>query len=211
MTPIEHALSALIETYCNSKKITPVHQELINLLAQQDTFEGKVQAAETFCSKQCEELSEVIFDLLLMQHMSLHKEDESYFEGEEWLEIEEQTLDRGSELLNVLVYIDEAKNEGIQISADDFMNEFLLADLEENQDEIEIYEVLIKNNLSDAGIPDLLDLKNQMEDENPLKEIFVPLIVFLNNPDQAPGTQRGAESLSPFEQAVYTCLYFCYK
>ncbi len=56
-----------------------------------------------------EPLREVFFDLLLINFFSadVKKLEDDYLESAEWEQIEEKTLDRGTELLNLLLYLNE--------------------------------------------------------------------------------------------------------
>src|ERR1700761_1156381 len=55
---------------------------------------------------QLEALREVFFDLILVNFFSadIKKLEEDYLDSQEWEDIEEETIDRGTELLNVLLY-----------------------------------------------------------------------------------------------------------
>lgn len=96
-----------------------------------------------------EELREIAFDLLLMNFFAadVEKLENDYLESEEWDAIEEQTIDRGTELLNLLLYLRECADEEIEPQLDDYLKEFLLVDEDEFQDEHRIYEPVIANQL----------------------------------------------------------------
>src|SRR5690606_40187841 len=61
--------------------------------------------------------------------------------------IEEETIDRGSEMLNILLYLRECADDDIEPSLEDFLKEFLLVEEDEFQDEYRIYEKLIANQI----------------------------------------------------------------
>ena len=63
---------------------------------------------------------------MLVHFLSAFVHSEEYFDSEEWEEIEEKTVERGTELLNVFLYINEANDADAEISIGDFLNEFLL-------------------------------------------------------------------------------------
>jgi len=64
--------------------------------------------------------------------------EEDYLDSPEWEDIEEETLDRGTELLNLLLYLNECEEEDIVPELDDYLKEFLLVYEDEFQDEYTI-------------------------------------------------------------------------
>jgi hypothetical protein len=96
-----------------------------------------------------DELREVYVDLLLMNFFSndVLKLEDDYLDSEEWEAIEDETIDRGTELLNIFLYLGECKDDEIEPELDDFLKEFLLVDEDEFQDEHEIYEDIIANQI----------------------------------------------------------------
>src|SRR5690606_41557779 len=74
----------------------------------------------------------------------VQKLEEDYLESEEWEQIEEDTLDRGTELLNVFLYLKECADDEIEADLDDYLKEFLLVEEDEFQDEHRIYEKVIE-------------------------------------------------------------------
>ena len=95
-------------------------------------FMDKVsQLDETFDNHpRFEELREYVFDLLMINFFAedVQKLEEDYLDSEEWEAIEEDTLDRGSELLNVLLYLKECEDADVEEEDDD-------DDAEEDDDE----------------------------------------------------------------------------
>src|SRR5690606_25395357 len=65
-----------------------------------------------------EELREIAFDLLMINLFAedVQKLEEDYLESEEWENIEEETIDRGTELLNVFLYLKECRDEEVEPS-----------------------------------------------------------------------------------------------
>ena len=70
-----------------------------------------------------DELREVFFDLLMINFFAsdVKNLEEDYLDSEEWADIEEDTIDRGTELLNLLLYINECHDERIKPELDDFL------------------------------------------------------------------------------------------
>jgi hypothetical protein len=155
------SLQALLETYAEGKNLANVYNDCSQIFVSIDSFENKMKSLDTLMNKGgYGEIEEVVFDLMLVHFLSAFAHDEEYFDSEEWEEIEEQTVERGTELLNVFLYINEANDADANISIEDFLNEFLLTDMDEFQDEFKIYEPLIENDLEEADYDDLKKLKS---------------------------------------------------
>lgn len=159
-----------------------------------------------------EALREVCFDLLLINFFTedVQKLEEDYLESEEWEDIEEETLDRGTELLNVLLYIKECEDEGLEPDLGDFLREFLLVDEDEFQDEHRIYEEVIANQiLVDSSLDEVARVAKGLPEFSELKELFYPMMAFFRNtnPDKDEQSRFIKYSISPdFDAAVYALL-----
>ncbi|PVH24470.1 hypothetical protein [Sphingobacterium corticibacter] len=137
-----------------------------------------------------EELREYVFDLLMINFFAedVQKLEEDYLDSEEWEAIEEDTLDRGSELLNVLLYLKECEDADVEPSLDDYLKEFLLVEEDEFQDEHRIYEEVIKNQiLVESSFGEIAKVGAKIDIEEEIKDIFYPLMSFFAEPrpDQA--------------------------
>jgi len=129
-------------------------------------------------------LREVFFDLLLINFFSedVKKLEDDYLETKEWESIEEETLDRGTELLNLLLYLNECTDEDIQPDLEDYLKEFLLVDEDEFQDEHRIYEPVIENQiLIESPVAEISRVAAKLPDDSELKEIFYPMMCFFQN------------------------------
>lgn len=162
----------------------------------QDRFDEVFKAPKDFLDKvddmdavfddmpQLEPLREVFFDLLLVNFFSadVQRFEEDYLETPEWEGIEEQTLDRGTELLNMLLYLNECRDEQIEPSLEDYLKEFLLVDEDEFQDEYRIYEPLIANQiLIESPVSEIKRVADNIEDDSEIKELFYPLMTFFQH------------------------------
>lgn len=131
-----------------------------------------------------EEMREVFFDLLLMNFFSIDvgKLEEDYLESEEWERIEEKTLDRGTELLNLLLYLHECFQEGITPQLSDYLKEFLLVNDDEFQDEYHIYEPIIENqSLTDSTYSEIARVSSSIKKDLEIANIFYPIMSFFND------------------------------
>lgn len=159
-----------------------------------------------------EELREVFFDLLMINFFSndIKKLEEDYLESDEWADIEEETIDRGTELLNLLLYINECHDERIKPELGDFLKEFLLVEEDEFQDEFHIYEDLISNqNLIESSVEDICGHAGMIELGEEMEELFVPFMVFFHQPKANDKVIKELEDFSAnkeFDIAVYTLI-----
>lgn len=196
--PVKDALQAMVTGFLDGSKteggaVNKVdHQsllgELVTAFSQMDSFEVKLAAVDAAFDAHptFEPLREFCFDLLMVNFFAADsiRLGADYLESAEWAEIEESILDRGTELLNLLLYINECKEADAELSLDDFLKEFLLTDDDLYQDEHVIYEAIIKNqNLVDGEIKDIVESAAQVDDED-IQEIYVPLMVFFNVADE---------------------------
>ncbi|WP_028297109.1 hypothetical protein [Olivibacter sitiensis] len=159
-----------------------------------------------------EELREFAFDLLLMNFFAddAKRLEEDYLDSPEWEQIEEDTLDRGTELLNVLLYLDECRDVDVEPELEDFLKEFLLVDEDEFQDEHRIYEPLIANQLLvDSSFEEIARVASEIDIEEELAPLFYPVVAFFSEPDPNDDTWKSYLSASnekAKDAAIYSLL-----
>ena len=184
---IESALKAALTAFSSYNNI-----DAASLIARlQDVFSSD----EDFLSKadmldevfddnpNIESLREVFFDLLMVTFFSadVKKLEEDYLDSPEWEQIEEETLDRGTELLNLLLYLNECEDEDIEPELSDYLKEFLLVDEDEFQDEYRIYEPVIENQiLMESPVSEIGRVARALPGDSEIKEIFYPLMCFFH-------------------------------
>jgi hypothetical protein len=160
-----------------------------------------------------EELREVFFDLLMINFFSadVKKLEEDYLDTPEWEAIEEQTLDRGTELLNLLLYLNECEDENIEPGLEDYLKEFLLVDEDEFQDEYRIYEPVIAHQvLIESPVAEIHKVAGTLPDDSELKELFYPVMCFFQDTDSSEANKKNiaANAVNPaFDMAVLEILY----
>ena len=213
---VEKALNAALKQFSeiNGENSSDLYSSLKTVFDAELVYLDKVaQMDKAFDdAPKFEALREVIFDLLLINFFTedVQKLEEDYLDSEEWEDIEEETIDRGTELLNVLLYIKECEDEELDPELGDFLSEFLLVDEDEFQDEHRIYEDVIKNQiLVESPLKEVARVANGLPEISELKELFYPLISFFR--DQKPSADDFEEfkknSLNPdFDAAVYSLL-----
>jgi hypothetical protein len=161
---------------------------------------------------QLEPLREIFFDLLMINFFSadVKKLEEDYLETQEWEDIEEETLDRGTELLNLLLYLNECRDEEIEPSLDDYLKEFLLVDEDEFQDEYSIYEPVIANQiLLESPTSEIKRVALELPEDSELRELFYPMMVFFQDVQNGEDSSDDfiANAVDPaFDSAVYSIL-----
>lgn len=213
---IEKALAASLAAFAKAKgtDAKEVEKRLKDVFALDINFLDKVAEFDAVFDDYpaFDELREVYFDTLMINFFTsdVNKLEENYLESKEWEAIEEETIDRGTELLNLLLYINECHDEQIKPELDDFLKEFLLVDEDEFQDEFHIYEDLISNQqLAESSVEDIcknaqtIDLKEEME------ELFVPFMTFFLQPNGGEAVEADLlkySSNKSYDVAVYSLI-----
>lgn len=188
----------------NLKKVFNLEFDFLTKVVNFDAVFDKYQ--------QFGELRELFFDLLMINFFDsdLNRLEAGYLESKEWENIEEQTLDRGTELLNLLLYINECHNENIKPGLEDFLKEFLLIEEDEFQDEFHIYEEIINNqHLAESSVKEICANAKILKIGQEMKAFFVPFMAFFLQPQVNDKTEQELKKYSAnpaFELAVYTLI-----
>lgn len=164
----------------------PFTEKFREIFSSDKNFLSKVDQLDALFDEnpKIEPLREVFFDLLLINFFSadVKKLEDDYLESAEWEQIEEKTLDRGTELLNLLLYLNECQDEEIEPELEDYLKEFLLVDEDEFQDEYRIYEPVIENQiLMESSIAEVGRVAKALPEEAEIKEIFYPMLCFFHD------------------------------
>ena len=213
---VEQALVAALDQYAavNSIDSVAIEQRLVEVFGKDMNFLEKVaEFDEVFDENpKFDELREVFFDLLMINFFTsdVNKLEEDYLESKEWEKIEDETIERGTELLNLLLYINECHDEQIKPGLEDFLKEFLLVEEDEFQDEFHIYEDLISNQqLAESSVEDICSNADLLELSEEMEELFVPFMTFFLQPNTSEGVQLELikySNNSSFDVAVYTLI-----
>ena len=213
---VKAALTASLEKFSavSGNDSVELRGNLIEVFGKELGFLEKVAAFDAAFDEfpAFDELREVFFDLLMINFFAndVKKLEEDYLDSEEWANIEEETIDRGTELLNLLLYINECHDEKIKPELDDFLKEFLLVEEDEFQDEFHIYEDLISNQqLVDSSVEDICSHAGMIELGEEMEELFVPFMVFFHQPKADEEVIKELETYSnnkEFDIAVYTLI-----
>lgn len=213
---VEIALIASLDQFSTATKTESIaiEERLKEVFGKDMNFLEKVaEFDEVFDENpKFEELREVFFDLLMINFFTndVNKLEEDYLESSEWENIEEETIDRGTELLNLLLYINECHDEQIKPSLEDFLKEFLLVEEDEFQDEFHIYEDLITNQqLAESSVEDICSNADLLELSEEMEELFVPFMTFFLQPNVSDDTAQDLVKFSnnkSFDVAVYSLI-----
>ncbi len=213
---IQASIKTAIELFSKSNNLDakPIYNDLAEVFSSDADFLAKLDLLDAAFDKhqKIEPLREVFFDLLLMNFFSADviKLEEDYLESPEWEQIEEDTLDRGTELLNVLLYLNECQDEEIEPDLEDFLKEFLLVDEDEFQDEHRIYEDIIAGQiLMESSIEEIAKAAKNVDEESELKELFYPIMTFFYDVQPSTDTKKAIEQnaiAKDYDMAVYSIL-----
>ncbi len=213
---VKQAMLAALRQYAAISKndSKEFYDSLVQVFDSSDEYLNKVAAMDSKFddNPEFESLRELFFDLLLINFFNedVRKLEEDYLDSAEWEAIEEETLDRGTELLNLMLYLKECEDEDIEPDLGDFLKEFLLVDEDEFQDEHRIYEDVIANQiLVDSDLEEVARVAHALPEDSELKDLFYPLIGFFR--DQHPDNDDFDDFVkfsknAEFDSAVYALL-----
>ncbi|MEM0996180.1 MAG: hypothetical protein AAGN35_03835 [Bacteroidota bacterium] len=127
-----------------------------------------------------EDLREYLMDLCALRIIEVgsEQEGEEFLEGKNWEQVEAKMEARGTELLNLLIYLRDCRENEIEPTLVDFLQEFLMVSDEDFQEELAIYEDLIRHqDLVDGSLKQLIQTGNNLRDPE-MQEIFTPTMLF---------------------------------
>lgn len=203
---VSASLAALVHSFIGKENAAKLVEEIAVIIQNDhlDFLERNKQLDNWLTNNPaCEVLGDVLFDLLMVQFLSAEMHDEEYFDSPEWNEIENKTLDRGSEMLNLFLYLSEARETEVEISLEDFLNEFLLVGEDEFQDEYRIYESLIVNeDLIEANLDEIRKIQKTVRPDTGLQDYFVSLVLFFQAAEGVSTQEELIEGLEAFELAI---------
>jgi hypothetical protein len=213
---VKKTLTTSLGKFAETEQVPSVEmiQKLVEVFEADLDFMSKVAEFDKVFDNypKFEELRETYFDLLMINFFTsdVNKLEEDYLESEEWEEIEDQTIDRGTELLNLLLYINECHDEQIKPTLEDFLKEFLLVEEDEFQDEFHIYEDLISNQaLVETSVQEICENAKILDLAEEMEELFVPTLSFFLQPAASEQVYTDLQKYSnnkSFDVAVYSLI-----
>ncbi len=170
----------------NNSEVKSCFHEMQNVFETKAEFLEKVKLLDNCIDNypHFDSIREYLFDLLMINFFASDalQLEEDYLDSPEWEAIEDKTLDRGTELLNLLLYLKECKEEEIDPELDDYLKEFLLVEDDEFQDEHAIYEDIIANQiLIEAEYEEIARVQNSIAADSEIKEDFYTIVSFFSN------------------------------
>jgi hypothetical protein len=200
---VQLALEALFNTFSALENV-PAQQELKkmqNLFNGDEDFMTKLLIMDKAFddSPALDPIREVTFDLLMINFFAedAKKLDSDYLDSPEWEKIEDETLERGTELLNLLLYLRECDDEEIDPSLDDYLKEFLLVEEDEFQDEHRIYEDVIAHQiLMESNLEEIARVSKSLDEESEIRDLFYPLMAFFFNTEPSDQELKTFKNLS---------------
>lgn len=209
MTENKSKLPAEKSAYELATAIKASTDGLSTVFSNHPDFREKIKSLDHWCEQNAitELYREVFFDLLMVWYLSSEIKSPAFFDSLEWEKIEDESLDRGTELLNVMVYLNDCADVDTEPEISDFLYEFMLADSDEFQDEFTIYEPFIKNLEQLDSVQAIQQIQQTISETSPVKELFVPIALMLNG-------QQEPDDLSVLthdEQIIYQLLRSYYQ
>ena len=183
--------SELLSAYYKSKGEETPSQHCIaisEIVESAQNFTEKIKALDTEVAKLQipDDIGELLFDILLFNFFSEDSQrlGEQFFESKDWQKIEDSIIDRGTELMNILLYLQECKDSGIKVTLDDYLDEYLIGEDELDKDELEVYEAIIKNRdeIVTSDSQTMIELANCNLD-SPLGDQLLPILLFFETKD----------------------------
>jgi len=158
-------------------------EKINELLLSDDPFKKKVDILDSILEehKIPEDIGELMFDVVLYNFFSEDSQrlGESFFESKEWEKMEDSIIERGTELLNILLYLQECKDSAIHYSIDDYLDEYLMTEEDMDQEEHEVYEAVIKNRetIAEGDLNTMVEISNSNPD-SALGDQLLPFLLY---------------------------------
>lgn len=169
----------LADFYLGFQDIFEVHTEM---QAQMKAFDNLIGL-----HPELSEFKEYCFDLFFVQALAtLGEEADAYMESPAWQKIEQQTVGRGTEALNLFMYLTEANESDLSPSLDDYLDGFILDEDLDYQDDAEIYEEMMANrDWLDLTYVEMVAKTEALEEDTAMPQIFTPAFCFFKSPEKS--------------------------
>lgn len=159
---------------------------MLQLIQQKDLdFSQKLKQSDALAQKleEADFVKELSFDWLMASFLADEERDEEFLDSEEFEQMENRYEGRGTELMNLLVYLEECRENDIQPSYQDFVHEFLITDDEDVQEDITLYEDFLGlEEVLEAPFEAFLPKLTQMTEQSQLGSFLPVLASYFKNP-----------------------------
>lgn len=219
---ILHALEAALpdrEDAATRHMLTEAFQAYQDLLVSEEELGQRLKALDQLVAANTAlaAYKEYFFDLLYVAWLSAQQEvgNEDWMDTPEWQQMEDKLAERGTEMLSMLMYLQEVRDSGLKATLDDFIDGYLGDDELEFQDDLEVYEEVITNReWLDLTYVEMVQYAEAMEEETAIPELFTPLFCFFKSPEKVQINilaTLGAGGNLKRNLPVTICMLFFYK
>lgn len=186
MLPSIMITNALLNAYysnINQEAPTNFKEKLGALYLSDESFLKKIKQLDSLLEeyKIQEDVGELVFDVLLYNFFSEDSQrlGETFFESKEWEQIEGSIMDRGTEMMNLMLYLSECNDSNIESSLDDYLDEYLTGEEDFDTEEFEVYEAIIKNRESivEGDLKTIVEIAKK-NSNSMLFDQLLPIMVF---------------------------------
>ncbi len=163
-------------------ELSALHEEVKAIFEIED-FEKAYESLDKILDERPELglQANVLIDLLVSNTLAASEENMDNEELEE--KIDDIFETNGSEAFSMYFYLQEALDEHLEVSFEDFLNEFLLIQDDDYQDEYEIYEPLLKyQEITDETFPVLVETIEKAVEETELEDVGTAMMAFFKLP-----------------------------
>ncbi len=200
--PIRNALESI---FAGERQLN-VRAEVMNIFSTENPFFEKLKKLDdTVEHYKIKSINEILVDLLIMNAIVQSPDREAFFDSEEWQSIEDSTLDRGSELLNLFLFLQECKDDDMTANLSTFLEDFLLVHEDEFQDEHRIYEDIIKHQEAiETDEENIVEISKTLSPDSDMNELFLPLMLYFYGVENK--TKIGLQHFTHYQLAAYAAL-----
>ncbi|MBA4303916.1 MAG: hypothetical protein C0424_06800 [Sphingobacteriaceae bacterium] len=165
-------------------------QAVLGLLSDAKDLAQSVKSLDLLCKEDAalQPYKEYIFDLLYISWLSWQESqgNDDWMDSPEWQRLEEKLAERGTEMLTMLMYLQEVVDSELKANLDDFLEEFLIDEEMDFQEDLEVYEEVIENRpWLDLTYAEMVSNAEQLEEQTAIPELFTPLFCFFKSPEKS--------------------------
>lgn len=169
--------------------LSEAHEAYLDLLVSDEELSQRLKALDQLVASfgMLAPYKEYFFDLLYVAWLSVQQEEgnEDWMDTPEWQKMEDKLVERGTEMLSMLMYLQEVRDSGLKATLDDFIDGYLGDDELDFQDDLEVYEEVIANReWLDLTYVEMVRLAEEIEEETAIPELFTPLFCFFKSPEK---------------------------
>lgn len=163
---------------------------IMKLLQDAKDLAASVKALDALCAGDAvlQPYREYLFDLQYVAWLSWQESmgNDDWMDSPEWQRLEEKLAERGTEMLTLLMYLQEVVDSDLKANLDDFLEQFLIDEEMDFQEDLEVYEeVLTHRDWLDLTYVEMVQKAEAMASDTAIPEVFAPLFCFFKSPEKA--------------------------